>query len=164
MATLTQPITESTYKLQQSPHQKNPFYNSGEKVWYTITSAIYYSCTCLWKYSVVAMHVFGSVLPADRVCMVQRLQQLCNYVTSQCSLTQLSKYYSLISFYDCFSTAPVVTNSFSVNETTARPILLNNITCAGTETRLTDCPHGGVGIHNCTHTQDVAVSCPGAYH
>ena len=59
-----------------------------------------------------------------------------------------------------FSTAP---QSFSVNETTARPILLNNITCAGTEIRLTDCPHGGVGIHNCSHAHDVAVSCPGTY-
>ena len=59
-----------------------------------------------------------------------------------------------------FSTAP---QSFFVNETTATPILLNNITCAGTETRLTDCPHGGVGTLNCSHTHDVAVSCPGAY-
>ena len=60
-----------------------------------------------------------------------------------------------------FSTAP---QSFSVNETTARPILLNNITCAGTETRLTDCPRSGVGTHNCSHTHNVVVSCRGAYH
>ena len=62
-----------------------------------------------------------------------------------------------------FSTAPAVTQPFSVNETTARPILLNNMTCAGTETRLTDCLHNGIGIHNCSHTQDAAVFCPGAY-
>ena len=62
-----------------------------------------------------------------------------------------------------FSTAPAVIQPFSVNETTARPILLNNITCAGTETRLTDCLHNGIGIHNCSHTQDAAVSCPGPY-
>ena len=96
-------------------------------------------------------------------CVYGAKTTVCSYVISQCSLTPLSKYYSLISFYDCFSTAPAVIQSFSVNETTARPILLNNITCAGTETRLTDCPHSGVGIHNCSHTHDVAVSCPGAY-
>ena len=63
-----------------------------------------------------------------------------------------------------FSTAPAVRQSFSVNETAVRPILINNVTCAGTETRLTDCPHNGLGTHNCSHTQDAAVSCPGAYH
>jgi len=62
------------------------------------------------------------------------------------------------------SEAPAVTQTFSMNETTTGPILLDNVTCTGTETTLTDCPHNGFGIHNCSHTQDAGVSCPGAFH
>ena len=31
------------------------------------------------------------------------------------------------------------------------PIYLDNVRCIGTETRLEDCSHNGVGIHNCAH-------------
>ena len=99
-------------------------------------------------------------LPHSTTCSILLLKKL---------LTKYSMYRPSISIqYDVlslplplFSTAP---QSFSVNETTARPILLNNITCAGTETRLTDCPRSGVGTHNCSHTHNVVVSCRGAYH
>jgi len=60
-------------------------------------------------------------------------------------------------------TAPAVTQLFSLNVTTSghRPILLDNVTCEGTETRLTECLHNGFGIHGCSHTHDAGVSCPG---
>ena len=38
-------------------------------------------------------------------------------------------------------------------------ILLNNVRCIGTETRLIDCPSNGVGVHNCQHSEDAGVTC-----
>ncbi len=40
-------------------------------------------------------------------------------------------------------------------------ILLDNLMCAGTETSLFDCPHNGVGIHNCGHSEDAGAICEG---
>lgn len=39
------------------------------------------------------------------------------------------------------------------------PIHLDNLRCSGTEHFITDCPHGGIGEHNCQHHEDVSVSC-----
>ena len=39
------------------------------------------------------------------------------------------------------------------------PILLDNVACGGSETRLFDCPNSGVGIHNCGHFEDASVRC-----
>ena len=41
------------------------------------------------------------------------------------------------------------------------PIHLDNLGCIGTETRLIDCPHNGVGIENCNHFEDAGVTCQG---
>ena len=38
-------------------------------------------------------------------------------------------------------------------------IWLNNVYCTGTEQYIGECSHGDWGVHNCTHHQDVAVSC-----
>ena len=40
-------------------------------------------------------------------------------------------------------------------------ILLDNLGCAGTETRLVDCPHNGIGIENCVHAEDAGLRCAG---
>ena len=37
--------------------------------------------------------------------------------------------------------------------------MLDNLACAGTETSLFDCPHNGIGVHNCDHNDDVGVDC-----
>ena len=40
-------------------------------------------------------------------------------------------------------------------------IFLHSIFCIGSESRLIDCTHRGVGIHNCDHSEDAGVRCTG---
>ena len=40
-------------------------------------------------------------------------------------------------------------------------IVLDDLTCTGTETSLFACGHGGINTHNCGHSEDVGVSCLG---
>lgn len=39
------------------------------------------------------------------------------------------------------------------------PILLDNVLCTGTESRLIDCPAQPIGLHNCAHIEDAGVRC-----
>jgi deleted-in-malignant-brain-tumors protein 1 len=38
-------------------------------------------------------------------------------------------------------------------------IWLDNVQCAGTESRLIDCPANAIGSHNCAHSEDAGVRC-----
>ena len=40
-------------------------------------------------------------------------------------------------------------------------ILLDDLGCTGSETRLVDCPHRGIGVDNCGHHEDAGVVCAG---
>ena len=40
-------------------------------------------------------------------------------------------------------------------------IWLDNVTCTGSETRLTDCRHSGFGGHDCKHREVVGLICEG---
>ena len=39
------------------------------------------------------------------------------------------------------------------------PIWLDNVFCTGSETELLECPHNGIGNHNCIHFEDASVRC-----
>ena len=39
------------------------------------------------------------------------------------------------------------------------PIFLDNLLCNSRETRLIDCPHSGIGVHNCAHYRDASLRC-----
>ena len=38
-------------------------------------------------------------------------------------------------------------------------ILLDDVDCNGHEVSLLACKHGGIGVHNCGHSEDAAVRC-----
>ena len=39
------------------------------------------------------------------------------------------------------------------------PILLDNVACVGNESSLLECFNGGIGIHDCGHSEDAGVIC-----
>ena len=39
------------------------------------------------------------------------------------------------------------------------PIYYDEVACTGTEARLTDCDHRGIGNHDCAHYEDAGVVC-----
>ena len=42
-------------------------------------------------------------------------------------------------------------------------IWLDDVRCSGSESQLSQCRHGGIGIHNCNHGEDAGVVCAGKY-
>lgn len=41
------------------------------------------------------------------------------------------------------------------------PIWYDNLFCTGSEATLNECPHNGIGVHNCGHNEDAGVTCDG---
>ena len=39
------------------------------------------------------------------------------------------------------------------------PIWLDDVSCTGSESELLECPHNGIGNHNCDHFEDASVRC-----
>uniref|UniRef100_A0A3Q4HV68 SRCR domain-containing protein n=1 Tax=Neolamprologus brichardi TaxID=32507 RepID=A0A3Q4HV68_NEOBR len=57
-------------------------------------------------------------------------------------------------------TALKATQSAHFGEGTGE-IWLDDVSCSGSERSLTECNHGGFGIHSCTHSKDAGVICSG---
>jgi hypothetical protein len=51
------------------------------------------------------------------------------------------------------------TGSFFTEGAGADPIWLDDLGCTGSETTLARCAHPGWGVHNCSHSEDVGVTC-----
>ena len=45
--------------------------------------------------------------------------------------------------------------------TTSGQIWLDDVRCDGTETNIAACSHNDWGVHNCRHSEDVALWCEG---
>ena len=42
------------------------------------------------------------------------------------------------------------------------PIWLDDLICSGSELTLLQCPHNGLGSHDCGHDKDASVMCSGS--
>ena len=64
----------------------------------------------------------------------------------------------LISILSLFCTG-VIARKTAYYGQGAGSIRLDNVECSGTEQNLIDCPH--ITNHNCAHSKDAGVDCPG---
>ena len=59
----------------------------------------------------------------------------------------------------CTTGAEALQNAAFGGGSFSQLILLDDLRCTGTETRLVDCDHNGINIHNCFHGEDASVRC-----
>ena len=57
------------------------------------------------------------------------------------------------------SSVPIPVSNARFGQGRGRPIWLDNVECNGTEGLLLECPHQGLGHHDCGHDEDAGVIC-----
>ena len=72
-------------------------------------------------------------------------------------LLYLYKYMSCISFTYHYTGAQALL--FAAYGQGTGPILLDDVACTGTETRLIECQASPITTHNCVHFEDASVRC-----
>ena len=78
------------------------------------------------------------------------LKQVCKNATiNNCASTTLHNIY-------CIGAQAV---SFAAYGQGTGPILLDDVACTGTETRLIECRASPITVHNCVHFEDASVRC-----
>ena len=77
------------------------------------------------------------------------------YTSNMCDVqTKLTVVCSFLSYYGCLGATAIYTFAGGTGS-----ILLDEVRCTGSESRLIDCPHEGIGVHNCVHNEDAGVQC-----
>ena len=83
-----------------------------------------------------------------------------NVVCSQLGFSKFSKlcssFYSLIIHTFHVDANATISAEFGPG---MGPVLLDNVICTGYEARLFDCTNSGLGVSNCSHTNDAGVRC-----
>uniref|UniRef100_A0A8C5R9F7 SRCR domain-containing protein n=1 Tax=Leptobrachium leishanense TaxID=445787 RepID=A0A8C5R9F7_9ANUR len=77
-------------------------------------------------------------------------------------------------YWNVINNAAVVCRQLGCSDSLAIPtssfgrgsgrIWMDDVRCTGTESALRDCPRHPWGLHNCDHSEDVGVLCPGEIH
>ena len=60
-----------------------------------------------------------------------------------------------------FGNIGIAIQRFQPSGSSDAPIWLDEVNCNGHESRLIDCPHAGLQIHDCSHVEDAGVACQG---
>ena len=63
------------------------------------------------------------------------------------------------SFQTCLTHAGAFARSGAAFGEGSGPIVLDNVQCSGSETRILDCTANAIGDHNCDHSKDAGVTC-----
>ena len=88
----------------------------------------------------------------------------------ECVLISLNVWHKYRTMWDIVCSFPVCVRTWLPHTgatTLSRPsvvegtgqIVLDNLQCRDTESRLVDCRHNGLGVHNCDHSDDAGVRC-----